>query len=248
MTPFPHEFEDLLSAEGRAVLSGQHPLAGVLTRDKFVAMPNLLDERQLPALAVTLSETFSEILEETARKLPRANSTKKANEESLPKVGRQLSIPTMGPMTPLARFHATEIGLMQMCFSASYRRFAEVLAGEPLTSLHTAQVFANRPGDYVGPHTDHHPDEPAVANGYVDMHLTFCTPGVRQQFIVYERDGHLAAMAPIAASGTVTAYRLPLWHYTTPMQAETEVDRRWLVLGSFAYASAAAAVGEPKRE
>ena len=94
------------------------------------------------------------------------------------------------------------------------------------------QVLCYRPGDYAGPHTDHHPESPDHRDGYVDVHLTFCTPGVREQLIVYEENGHLSAQRSIAKSGTVTAYRLPFWHYTTPLQAKPEA-RRWLVLGSF---------------
>jgi len=36
----------------------------------------------------------------------------------------------------------------------------------------------------------------------------------------------------LAAVGGVTAYRLPFWHYTTPLEGQPEA-RRWLVLASF---------------
>ena len=41
-----------------------------------------------------------------------------------------------------------------------------------------------------------------------------------------------------AGPGRITAYRLPLWHYTTPLLArrgrEAEA-RRWVLLGTFLY-------------
>ena len=65
------------------------------------------------------------------------------------------------------------------------------------------------------------------------MHLTFTTAGVKQQFIVYEREAHFTEQRSIAENGTVAAYRLPVWHCKTPLITRTKNDRRWLVLGSF---------------
>ena len=46
-------------------------------------------------------------------------------------------------------------------------------------------------------------------------------------------------MASVNTVGGVTAYRLPFWHYTTPLQAKPgrEGDaHRWVLLGTFTYA------------
>jgi hypothetical protein len=237
MEQFPHEFEALLSPAGREVLSGAHPAAGALARDGFLAQPGLLEPTLLADCRRLLAEAFTQMLRETSRALPPANSSTESYEDTLPKVGRLLSV----PMDELSRARvlsaAQHIGLMQMLESASFRRFSERLAGRALGPLMAGQVLANRPGDYAGPHTDHHPEDALARDGYVDVHLTFCSPGVREQFIVYQRDGHLSAMAPIAIDGTVTAYRLPLWHYTTPLQTQAPEDRRWLVLGTFPFAA-----------
>ena len=43
----------------------------------------------------------------------------------------------------------------------------------------------------------------------------------------------------MATAGGITAYRLPLWHYTTPLVAKARAApgtaRRWLLLGTFLY-------------
>jgi hypothetical protein len=44
----------------------------------------------------------------------------------------------------------------------------------------------------------------------------------------------------VAESGCLTLYRLPFWHYTTPLQAKPKQERkaaRWVLLGTFLYAT-----------
>lgn len=233
MTRFPDEFEALLSLEGRRVLEGTHPSAGALARGNFCAVQGLLDPGSLPALAQLLDATFKDMLVDMVRELPPPNLSKAAFHDTLPKVGRSRSVPFESIEGQLARQVFGLLGLKQMLESASYHRFCCALTGLPLSPLSSSQVLCNRAGDYAGPHTDHMPDDPGIASGYVDVHLTFCTPGVRAQHLVYARDGHLNAIEPIAVSGGITAYRLPLWHYTTPLETETADARRWLVLSSF---------------
>jgi hypothetical protein len=233
MKRFPSEFEALLSSSGRRLLHGRHAARGALLRAPFFTTTGLLDERQLSPCRALLARSFTELLIEQTRRLPPANSATQPNADLLPKVA------CMQTVTPATRVdmpeyqRSVECGLVAMLESASFSAFAEALAGEPLDGLQGGQVLCYRPGDYAGPHADHHPHRPRAKDGYVDVHLTFSTPGVREQLIVYERDGHLTEQRSIAASGTVTAYRLPIWHYTTPLQARRPSDRRWLVLGTF---------------
>lgn len=237
MKQFPVEFEALLSRTGRKVLAGTHSAAGALLREGFFAATGLLEPKLLPGCRKLIARTFEGTLIETSRPLPPPTASKESNEDTLPKVGRLLSVPIDGLDRYVVRRLAQEIGLLPMLESQSFRRFSEVLAGVPLKPLAAAQMLCNRHGDYAGPHTDNHPNEPAMRDGYVDVHFTLTSPGVREQFIVYQRDGHLNAMAPIAIDGLITAYRLPIWHYTTPLQARSLDDRRWLVLGSFHFAT-----------
>lgn len=227
---FPDEFEGLLSAAGRRVLHGKEAKAkGVLSRGPFYTATGLIHSRWVHDGAAVLAKAFGDLMADLVRELPNAFSSVATGMEMLPKVCRMLT----SPLTPQALERAQDCGLYQLMNSESYRTFVHVLAGRTLRGPDHLQVLCYRPGDYVGPHTDNHPTEPSVRDGYIDMHLTFCTRGVVQQLLVYERERHLTEVFDLAASGTITAYRLPFWHYTTPLQAKQPTARRWLVLGTF---------------
>lgn len=234
LTRFPDEFEALLSPRGRRVLQGKDAKAcAALSRDKFFASTGLLVPHVLEDCAKVLTASFADLLIEQTKELPPANEALLPNTDRLPKVARMQAVPS-GKTTDTVQYRrAEECGLAAMLQSGSYRAFVTALAGHAVEGPRTLQVFCYRPGDYAGPHTDHHPEEERMAGGYVDLHLTFCTPGVTEQLIVYEQDRHLSRQQSIAGNGTVTAYRLPFWHYTTPLQATRASARRWLVLGTF---------------
>ena len=75
------------------------------------------------------------------------------------------------------------------------------------------------------------------AAGYIDLHLSLCSPGVAHQWLVYSRAGHFSEIVSVAGPASVTAYRLPFWHYTTPLVAKRgRADAaRWVLLGTFLY-------------
>ena len=62
--------------------------------------------------------------------------------------------------------------------------------------------------------------------GYIDLHLSLCSPGVAHQWLVYSRAGHFSEIVSVARPAAVTAYRLPFWHYTTPLVAKPWPHRR----------------------
>jgi hypothetical protein len=137
-------------------------------------------------------------------------------------------------------FDAAEaIGLLAMMRSDSFRAFAQTVSGRALAPEFGQQVLCYGAGDYAGPHTDHHPEDPRSAGGYVDMHVSFGHGDVASQYLVYAPDGHFTEMVSVNTPGGITVYRLPFWHYTTPLQPrrgrETRA-RRWVVLGTFLYA------------
>jgi hypothetical protein len=225
---FPADFSELLSERGRAVLEGRDALCGVLRREPFAAVTGLLDEglaRQVPAL---LEKAFGEMLVPIERGLP-----SNRGGDLLPKVARMRSTPTEGPAVVQALTRGGECGLVGMLRSRAYLELCQQLAGRPLDGPVAMQALCIAPGDYAGPHTDHVPNDPQVRDGYTDVHFTFCTDGVHRQLLVYERGQHLSHVVPIVGFGAVTAYRLPLWHYTTPLEGEPHA-RRWVVLGTFA--------------
>jgi hypothetical protein len=233
----PAEFEDLLSRRGRRVLAGTHPLCGALgdPKRRFLASDDLLDRTKASRLRRTLEEGLSATLEPLAKPIPPESIWEMRRDygELLPKTSRARTIFFDSRREPGVKA-AEKIGLVRMMRSASYRAFAEALAGRKLASGWGLQVLRYGPGDYAGPHNDHHPENKAARAGYIDLHLSLCTPGVAHQWLVYSRAGHFSEIASVAGAATVTAYRLPFWHYTTPL-AGTPKAARWVLLGTFLY-------------
>jgi hypothetical protein len=232
---FPTEFAALLTREGRALLSGRHPECGALAtgRSRFVALEGLIDATRARAAHALLTRALGELLSPMEQAIPRSATwgMKVAYREKLPKTVRvQTAMLDHDDSRALPR--AREIGLLTMLRSSSFHAFAEALSGYPLRRQWGLQALCYRPGDYSGPHNDHHPDEPLGKDGYTDLHLTFCDAGVSHQWLVYEQRGHLSEIRSIATRGGVTCYRLPFWHYTTPMVGEPGA-RRWVLLGTF---------------
>jgi len=60
---------------------------------------------------------------------------------------------------------------------------------------------------------------------------------VAHQWLVYSRAGHFSEIVSVASPASVTAYRLPFWHYTTPLAAKPRHTdaARWVLLGTFLY-------------
>ncbi len=237
MKRFPNELEELLSPRGRRLLAGKDPLAGALGRDGLVAAEGLLDASKAAQVAPLLQRTFGDVLVPLEKKAPPANQASVLTAlERLPKTVRTLSTPWGDDQTSDIFVRASECGLVALFRSPSFLRFAEVLSGERLWGPSGMQVLCYRAGDYAGPHTDHHPENPQANQGYFDFHLTFCTGGVKRQLLVFERDSHLSEVRELTTVGGLTAYRLPFWHYTTPLEVSRPSARRWILLNSFFFA------------
>lgn len=233
----PAEFEDLLSRAGRRVLAGTHLLCGALAnpRTRFLAADDLLDRPKVARLRRALESELADVLEPLAQPIPPESIWEMQQDygELLPKTSRARTI-YFDSRREAGVQAAERIGLVRMMRSASFRAFAEALAGRNLAARWGLQVLRYGPGDYAGPHNDHHPENPKARGGYVDLHLSLCGPGVAHQWLVYSRAGHFSEIVSVAAPATVTAYRLPFWHYTTPL-AGTAKAARWLLLGTFLY-------------
>jgi hypothetical protein len=242
MRRFPAEFADLLSPKGRALLAGRHAQSGALAnpRTRFLALDGVIDPRQARAVSGLLDKALLSELREMAQPIPPETIWEQTQNSAvaLPKTLGQRTTHLDNARSAAFRV-AKDIGLIGCLRSESYRAFAAALAGRPLKKKYGLQAIAYAAGDYAGPHTDHHPEEPAAARGYLDVHLSFATPAVRDQYLVYARTGHFTEMVEVTQKpGLVTAYRLPFWHYTTPLRAKPkkEVDaRRWVLLGTFLF-------------
>jgi hypothetical protein len=135
-----------------------------------------------------------------------------------------------------ARRIAGSLGLIAALKSDELRQFGERVTGKKLLPDPGCQVICYEPGDYSGPHTDHHPEQREYRDGYVDIHIMLSSPRVASQLLVYERrPGILNEVEEIGRGMSIAVYQLPFWHYTTPMMARPGVDdaRRWLLLASY---------------
>jgi hypothetical protein len=239
MKRFPSQFSELLSREGLKLLSGAHPLAGTLARGqgRFVASTGLLDRTRAAQMTALLEKTLGDKMSVMEQVIPPDATTgmKVAYTERLPKSVRVHTAFIDHPRSA-ARKRAVDSGLIELLRSSSFHAFAEALSGYPLRNRWGLQALCYWDKDYSGPHNDAHPDEPLGKDGYTDLHLTFCNADVGAQLLVYEKQGHLTEAASVATVGGVTCYRLPFWHYTTPLQARRGREasaRRWVLLGTF---------------
>lgn len=238
MRAVPVEFEDLLSRAGRRVLAGTHPLCGALAdpRTRFVSRDDLLDRAKSARLRRALQQELADKLEPLDRPIPPESiwDMKRDYAELLPKTVRVRTIYFDSRREAGVRA-AERIGLVRLLRSASFRSFAEALAGRRLASGWGLQVLRYGPGDYAGPHNDHHPENSGARKGYLDLHLSFATPGV-EQTLVLSRAGHFIEAVSLAGPAVVSAYRLPFWHFTTPLSGSAKAAR-WVLLGTFLYAT-----------
>ncbi len=233
----PSVFEDLLSRQGKRVLAGTHELCGALAdpRRRFLMADDLIDRGKARRLRQMLEAELVDTLEPIEQPIPPESiwQMKRDYGELLPKTTRARTIYFDSRREPGVKA-AERIGLAHLMRSSSFRAFAEALAGRTLASGWGQQVLRYGLGDYAGPHNDHHPENKRARAGYIDLHLSLCTPSVRQQWLVYSRAGHFSEIVSVAAPCTVTAYRLPFWHYTTPLVGD-RTAARWVLLGTFLF-------------
>jgi hypothetical protein len=239
MRAAPPEFEDLLTPRGRRVLAGTHPLCGALAEPcrKFVCATGLVDLGKAAKLRNALDRKLLAHLSPMSHPIPPQTFTEMKHnyDEWLPKTARVSTAYLDHPRQRAYRV-AQDLGVVDLLRSKSLRAFAAAVTGRILRKRNGMQVLCYRPGDYAGPHNDHHPEDAEARNGYTDLHLTLCTDAVAQQLLVYARRGHFSEVANVANLGGITIYRLPFWHYTTPLCAKRgreEQARRWVLLGTF---------------
>jgi hypothetical protein len=242
MRRFPPEFEDLLSREGRRVLARRSPLWGALAdpRRRFIAAAGLIKPQMAREAAALLNRRLYDSLSAIDQPIPPEAMWEMAENysEMLPKTAR-VKTAYLDRRRARAYKAAEAAGLVAMLRSESFGAFAAALAGRELRPRWGIQALCYGPGDYAGPHNDHHPEDAAAISGYLDMHITLAGRGVAQQWLVYARQGHFSEVVDVVTAGGLTAYRLPFWHYTTPLVAKrgaNEADaRRWVLLGTFLY-------------
>ena len=238
---FPAEFSDLLNRRGRKLLADPPKLDALVAerRTPILLLTGLMDRGVARECMRLLDEALYAHLKKMHVPIPREALTglKENYTEELPKTMRvQTCYLNRGTKTYDA---AKEIGLSQMMTSRSFREFAQAFTNARLReNFWGRQVICYESGDYSGPHNDHHPENDEERNGFIDLHIMFSNDAVAQQLLVYEDRGYLTTAHDVTSSGAIAIYRLPFWHYTTPLLPRKGKDataRRWLLLGSFAY-------------
>lgn len=240
MKAFPHEFSELLTSRGVRILTRSAKNSSGLFVDHkkyFVTLEGVIKKGKARDCVSLLDEHLYQHLRVEQRKIARESITGMTEnyEEVLNKTMR---IKTAFLRSSNSRSYraAEKIGLLAMMRSDSFLAFAESLTGLPLDEDPGIQVSCYEHGDYVGPHNDHHPEDAELKNGYVDFHVMFTNRSVAHQYLVYESKGHFSKIVDLNIQGGVSIYKLPFWHYTTPLEAKPDHEleaRRWLLLGTF---------------
>jgi hypothetical protein len=196
-----------------------------VSRGKLATLTDFMDRRLAPHLRILSAPISRDII----------RNLKQNYSEELPKTMR-IRTASLDAKSGKAKRVAASLGLIAALKSDELRRFGERVTGKKLQPDPACQVICYEPGDYSGPHTDHHPEQRELRDGYIDIHIMLSSPKVASQLLVYERrQGILNEVEEIGRGMSIAVYQLPFWHYTTPMIARPGVDdaRRWLLLASY---------------
>jgi hypothetical protein len=242
MDRFPSEFEDLLNARGRRLLADSPPLEDLMARRRtpILFFDSVIDRSVAADCIRLMDEAMRPRLRRMHSPIPRTALTGMTENysEALSKTLR-VRTATLNSGSSKALDGAREIGLDRMMASASFLRYTQALTKPPLRKDHwSRQIICYEAGDYSGPHNDHHPERPEACNGFLDFHIMFSNAAVAHQLLVYEERHFLSASREVSRGASIAVYRLPFWHYTTPLIARPRREqdaRRWLLLGSFDY-------------
>ena len=240
MKRFPNEFADLLTRKGQKILrGGSAEIAEEFARRStpFVLLGGVIHAERAAACQRLLDRAMYERLRPVKAPIPPETITgmKENYREALPKTMR-FKTAYLASRSSMSYRSAKEIGLVQMMHSESFCLFAEAVTGLKLDHDNAVQCILYEHGDHAGPHNDHHPENDNAKDGFVDVHITFSNRDVASQYLVCEQQGYLSDMYSVTRSGAISVYRLPFWHYTTPLMARPNKERRarrWLLLGSF---------------
>jgi hypothetical protein len=242
MDRFPSELDELLNARGRRLLreAPQFEALAATRRTPIVFFEDVIDRGVARDCVRLLDQALYPLMRRMDVGIPRESVVrmKENYREQLPKTVR-VRTATFNSSRSKVLDAAREIGLMQMMSSASFHGAAQAVTRAPLsTELGGRQVICYQTGDYSGPHNDHHPEDDGTRNGFVDLHIMFSNEAVAQQLLVYEERRYFSRAHEVSGKPSIAVYKLPFWHYTTPLLARRGQEsraRRWLLLGSFDY-------------
>lgn len=240
MRKCPSEFGDVLSSYGERLLGrkkiSQRSLR-LAPHKRLAVFRDIIDTNAAAICVRLLDDGLYRHLELITRRIP-ADSIRRATTSYSEVLGKVAHVKTAFLQRKTARAYqaAEEIRLLSMLRSESFKEFAEAITGVTLVHDNGCQILCYEHGDYVGPHTDHFPENRALRHGYIDVHIMFSNTAVSHQWVVYEEKGHLSRIQDVNLNGAVATYNLPFWHYTTPLVGKRGLEssaRRWVLLRTF---------------
>ena len=242
MDRFPEEFDDLLNARGRRLLRDVPTLESRLAKKQtpIVILDDIMDDGVARECIKLLDDAMYPYLRRMHSPIPRTALTGMTENyaDKLPKTVRVKTVTFNSPRSK-ALEAARQCGLAGLMWSKSFHGLAQRASVPKVRSDYWArQVICYEHGDYSGPHNDHHPESAQTRNGFLDLHIMFSNDGVGSQSLIYEEKHYLSAIHNVTSKAAIAVYRLPFWHYTTPLVARPgreRTARRWLLLGSFDY-------------
>ena len=183
-----------------------------------------------------LEEALTPVLEPLAKPIPPETIWEMRRDygELLPKTSRSRTIFFDSRREPGVKA-AERIGLVRMMRSASLPRLRRG-AGRPQAAHGLGPAGAAlRAGRLCRPAQRPPSREPGCQGAATSTCISACARRAStHQWLVYSRAGHFSEIVSVAAPATVTAYRLPFWHYTTPL-CGTAKAARWVSAGTFLY-------------
>lgn len=240
MEKFPQQFSEVLTPYGLRILKGEVEDARSLFRNRkryFVTLNKVINKRLAgDCMALLDKHLYQHLVIAQGRIAPDSITKMKENYTEL--LNKTMHVKTAFLKSRRTRSYqvAERIGLLRMMRSDTFIEFVEVVTGHQLRRDVSQQVICYEPGDYSGPHNDHHPEEEDIKRGYIDFHIMLTNEAVAHQYLVYEEKGHLSHIIDINIQGGTSIYKLPFWHYTTPLAGKPGRERearRWLLLGTF---------------
>jgi hypothetical protein len=253
MKSWPLDFADLLNDQGRALLEQPAPLAQFAMDNRDTPYVNLREllTPQAEQGCLALLEQRWPIMQRHREENPLRAADQ--CDPDLDYVSSPYNSRLHHMFCPIGSREGDEdfrqffldSGLFDMCRSDSMRRFAEAITGYRLLQNQRSGVLVICYGanDYLSMHNDVKWPmqagwvDTAEPIAYVDLHLSFVTDAAEQQFLLIQQGAYVnRIMGGKPVNGTVSVYRLPFWHFATPLipkAGEEERCRRWIVMVNY---------------
>ena len=236
---FPKQFADILNSKGLEILLGKTHAISENSDERLKVVHDIIKPEYAIKILNTLQQKVFPVLRNCNTPIS-GDIIKEMKINYSEKLGKSMKMMSseINSSRSIAYKVAKEIGLFDMLSSESYKLMGEVLMATKFGNSIGKQIICYQHADYVSPHNDHHPENENIKRGYFDIQLMLSNKYVKHQWLVYEQNGFLNKFVDITSLSGIAVYRLPFWHYTTPMiskPGEHNTAKRWLLLHSYEF-------------